>query len=173
MIQIRTGVFETNSSSTHAIIIAEKGALIDPVLHFSIGEYGWENSVLHTPSEKASYLYTAACDIYCRDMGQELFKLLTPYGVQCILDEPAEFQFYERTDGATACYLDNGHLDHCGEAQEFVDAVLSDGDLLIQFLFSPQSFVVTTNDNLDGDEYADIMSAANVSYPHKRFDKWN
>jgi hypothetical protein len=43
MKQIRKGVFETNSSSTHSICIAkDDGLTIPKSLHFDFGEFGWE-----------------------------------------------------------------------------------------------------------------------------------
>ena len=58
MKQIRKGVFETNSSSTHSICIAKDAELTIPQsLHFSFGEFGWECDTLYSVSEKASYLY--------------------------------------------------------------------------------------------------------------------
>ena len=43
MIQIRNGVFETNSSSTHSICIPKKTSIKRDSIYFGIGEYGWEN----------------------------------------------------------------------------------------------------------------------------------
>lgn len=66
MIQVRKNIFETNSSSTHSLVISKKdrgydydGLIIkDGVLHISFGEYGWGPEILRTPNEKLSYLIT-------------------------------------------------------------------------------------------------------------------
>lgn len=46
MIQIRKGVFETNSSSTHSICISKEKVNAKDVagkkVHFGLGDYGWE-----------------------------------------------------------------------------------------------------------------------------------
>ena len=42
--QIRRGVFETNSSSTHAICIAKGDYNLSKHIDFTIGEFGWENN---------------------------------------------------------------------------------------------------------------------------------
>ena len=55
MKQIRTSVFETNSSSTHSIAISKKPVTIGKYIYFGIGEFGWENDCVNT----ADYLYTA------------------------------------------------------------------------------------------------------------------
>ena len=59
MIQIRAGVFETNSSSTHSIAISKKPVVIGKSIRFGIGEFGWENDCVDT----ADYLYTAILDM--------------------------------------------------------------------------------------------------------------
>ena len=60
----RNGVFETNSSSTHAValtggfswqnILPDK----DGVIHSYLGEYGWGYDILNTSAQKLSYLLT-------------------------------------------------------------------------------------------------------------------
>ena len=54
--QIRSSVFETNSSSIHSIAIPRNCKAIDSV-RFNIGEFGWEWDV----ADAANYLYTAIC----------------------------------------------------------------------------------------------------------------
>lgn len=57
--QIRRGVFETNSSSTHAICIAKGDYNLSKHIDFTIGEFGWENNEYGDLYSKASYLITA------------------------------------------------------------------------------------------------------------------
>ena len=60
MINVRQNLFETNSSSVHAICIAkDNNYYIPKSLHFAFGEFGWETEVLTNPESLASYLYTA------------------------------------------------------------------------------------------------------------------
>ena len=54
MIQIRKGVFETNSSSTHSIAIPKDCKPVNSI-RFNIGEFGWE----WREADAADYLYTA------------------------------------------------------------------------------------------------------------------
>lgn len=66
MIQIRTTIFETNSSSSHSIVVSKKdrGYCYDmPVdskgtLIIEFGEYGWGPEVLYTPYDKLCYWMT-------------------------------------------------------------------------------------------------------------------
>ena len=61
-IQIRRGVFETNSSSVHSISIT-KNEFKNPLpKQFTIncnGEFGWETCTYNDSSSKAAYLYQA------------------------------------------------------------------------------------------------------------------
>ena len=61
--QIRSGVFETNSSSTHSIAIPKKSVVAGEYISFSIGKFGWENDCVDT----ANYLYTAILEQNDRD----------------------------------------------------------------------------------------------------------
>ena len=54
MRQIRNGVFETNSSSTHSIAIPRSCNNIN-YISFHIGEFGWE----WEEANPADYFYTA------------------------------------------------------------------------------------------------------------------
>jgi len=59
MKQVRNSVFETNSSSTHSLVISGKDEYdyeISAVLEY--GEYGWGYDVLMTPTAKAEYILT-------------------------------------------------------------------------------------------------------------------
>ena len=168
MKKVRRGMFETNSSSTHTIIITdencEPGALVD----FRIGEFGWSRNVLCTIDEKASYLYTIACECYNRDVYQDLYEILVKYGVDCECSRPAVFKRngdYE--------YLNNGYVDHGYEGRDFVDAIFHSERRLIRYLFSAESFVVTGNDNVDEDEYKEMEKEADVPYDHEEYYKGN
>lgn len=78
MIQIRKNVFETNSSSTHSLVISKKERSYDyslPVdddgtLTITFGEFGWGPELLITPIEKLSYLVTDRGGLY--DIPEEL-----------------------------------------------------------------------------------------------------
>ena len=77
MIQIRKNVFETNSSSTHSLVISKKERSYDyhlpvdnGVLTIAFGEFGWGPDILSTPIEKLSYLVTDRSGLY--DIPEEL-----------------------------------------------------------------------------------------------------
>lgn len=138
---IRKGVFETNSSSVHSICIAKKNVTGYKGEHvdFYLGKYGWEFG----SASPADYLYTA---IMCQPDGEEFLDKL-----KSILDEKGitySFQPINKTNG----YMRYGGIDHSYDTRNFVDAVLSDKDMLMRYLFNPDTSVYTGNDNSEGFE---------------------
>lgn len=175
MINIRKSLFETNSSSTHAICIAKSNdnLNIPDELTFYAGEYGWENGVLDTTSERASYLYTALLCKYVKynekptsyemeNVKDNLYELLGNYGCEATFVEPKvdEWGFYDY------------YIDHSWETEEFINKVMSSDKALLRYLFSPDSFVVTGNDNSDWfyeweDEFKESEEYKKVDYYYK------
>lgn len=141
MIQIRSGVFETNSSSTHSICIPKKTKSTVNFVDFEIGEFGWENESV----DPASYLYTAILDAYDYDEAQEkiaeLTDILNAHNIAYKFEKPK--WYISDYDGNK--YLDDGYVDHAHESREFVEAVLDDEDMLIRYL--SEGTVYTGNDN--------------------------
>lgn len=138
-IAIRKGVYETNSSSVHSICISKEPILNvkGRKINFYLGEYGWEFRSVNP----ANYLYTAIMD-QC-DSERLLDKL------KVILDKNGVEYTFEPTVNERG-YLENGGIDHVGETEEFIDAVLNDEDMLMRYLFGEESTVYTGNDNSDG-----------------------
>lgn len=153
MIQIRSGVFETNSSSTHSICISKKpvdvsnGAYID----FHLGEYGWGSGCV----DIANYLYTAIACMGCYDGGKHLQRL------KDILDSH-DIRYEFETPSYNKWGLTNGYIDHDYNTQKFVDSVLNDEDLLMRCLFG-DSCVYTGNDNDSEDD--DMCCVAFSDHP--------
>jgi len=172
MKQIRKGVFETNSSSTHSICIAKDVEITTPKsLHFSFGEFGWECDTLQSLEEKASYLYTGLVANGRKEDFDKIAKLLKDKGIDVTADE-ANFKesSYTGSDGnlVTYTYADNaGYVDHSDEMTDFLNAVCGNEDNLMNYLFSDLSFVITGNDN--DEEDVDIC----VTYPHEEYYKGN
>lgn len=166
--QIRQGVFETNSSSTHSICIAKNAQLTLPTqLHFEFGEFGWESNTLDSVDEKASYLYTGLMANERKKDFENIVKLLRDTGIQVTAEDPIYEQYtYEGNNGSS--YIKNGgYVDHSDKLKEFLDAVCEDEGKLLRYLFSPLSFIITGNDN--DDEDVDI----NVPYEYDGYYKGN
>lgn len=145
MRQIRSNVFETNSSSIHSIAISkEPVAGLPESIYFCLGGYGWEFDDV----SPASYLYTAIMTIYDKkDRDNKLNKLksiLDSRGIKYEFETP---RFYDDE------WLDNGYIDHSEELSTFIETVLSDEDMLMRLLFG-NSHVFTGNDNSTAEEQA-------------------
>lgn len=141
--QIRSSVFETNSSSTHSIAISKRPVLVGKHISFGIGEFGWENGIADT----ADYLYTAILEQNnSSELLNKLKEILDKHSIEYKFDEP----LYEKSAYGDYEYLAYGHIDHGYELGEFLDAVLNDEDLLMRYLFG-DSTVYTGNDNQDSD----------------------
>ena len=161
MIQIRQGVFETNSSSTHAISIAPytKDIQVPEYIKFSHDyEFGWEHATYQDVETKAAYLWVAACRQYDRmedkdtllRIKSELTRILMQYGVKTVIFQDADY-IKSRWD-EDRVYLDiNGYIDHGGELDGWIDDLLENPDLVISYLFNNKSQVQTGNDNDDDD----------------------
>lgn len=136
---IRKNLFETNSSSTHSICISKEPVTNYPnEIWFGIGEFGWGCDKV----DKYDYLYTAILTRENRDeLIEKLKSTLDKYNIRYNLSKP---KFWE-CDGYE--YLDNGYIDHSDELAEFIDAVMSDEDRLLRYLFSDNTYVYTGNDN--------------------------
>ena len=148
MYSIRKGVFETNSSSTHSIVI-ERGKLnfeeaLDRcfgeegnVILFEGGEFGWEYGV----ADNTQYLWTAILQFVEEDNEDALEEwkkyishALGVYGYQAEFLLPTENDFW---------YIDHGY-----ELEDFINWIAQSPDNLIRYLVTGE--VYTGNDN-DGD----------------------
>lgn len=143
--QVRKKVFETNSSSTHAICVSNKPfdySDLPRKVYFYHGEFGWEVDKRY---DTASYLYQAICNLYWKDLEarmkvlHKISDIMSKYNIECVFEKPD---------------LDEGYVDHYDELDAFVENILNDEDLLIRYLFG-DSFIVTGNDN--SEEFDETM----------------
>ena len=161
MINIRKRIFETNSSSTHALCISKKDDYEFPnVLYFKLGNFGWNEEIIYGYNELASYLWTAICDLYgyndykyFEDYKNYLYEVLYEYGVECDFETPVYTEYGS---------LDNDvYVNHVGELDEILKTLKNSPKKLIRFLFAPDSFIITGNDNSDW--YFDKMETLDFS----------
>ena len=165
--QIRQGVFETNSSSTHTISISKKNngvldKLSNSTVEFVSGEFGWEFEVYNDTYSKASYLWTAIVKYYedqCKieNIKNNIEKVLDSKGIKCIF-EP--YIVSKSSDGKYTWYDFErfAYIDHEYNLGEFLSGLFpNEGEdvneeLLLSYLFNPNSYVETGNDNDDTPE---------------------
>lgn len=156
--QIRQGVFETNSSSTHAICISKKNVTKEDILtfiKFNHGEFGWEFDKYDSISDRASYLYQAICELcwYNNKVDynavfvyiKSLCFTLSKYGVDC------EFDLNHKDSEG----FDIGYIDHGDRTREFVASVMHSEERLLRYLFG-DSVIITGNDN--DDDFEEYMA---------------
>jgi hypothetical protein len=141
MKQIRRNVFETNSSSTHSICISKAPVTVGKHIYFGIGEYGWENDCV----DIVDYLYTAILD---QDDADELLEKLKDMLDKNSIEYDFEKPKYKTSSDGKYKWLDHGYVDHSHDTRDFINAVLSDDDMLMRCLFG-NSCVYTGNDNQD------------------------
>ena len=156
MINIRHGLFETNSSSTHAICIAKENEdlKIPDSLTFTFNDFGWEEHFYYGTKDKASYFYTALYNSYDEDIKKN-FENIKNHIYEVLYDAGCECSFEEPKSSAWG-WMDSGYIDHQDEIEPWLRKIIRNDKMLFRFLFSPDSFVVTGNDNSEWfDEWED------------------
>lgn len=152
MKQVRKSIFETNSSSTHAITIANntdedfKQNLPEKLI-FGVGEFGWDFDRYEDTKTKADYLFTAILySCLCDEYLGKIKAILSSWGVESVFPElkKVKGQYYTLADDNIYYYVD-----HVSELKDFIKKVCNDETLLMNYLFSDKSFVVTGNDNTE------------------------
>lgn len=155
----RSGVFETNSSSTHSISVSTKelnlDKLIPPKGHKKIfssgGEYGWEFKKYFNPKDKLDYLVTFLFQ-NCRSYKDFLKVKQTDKKYQMLKDViyehcgfPLSIKLPKREKKWD--YYMFGYIDHQSAGVSEKSGIFSSKTLLAAFLFNPNSFLETGNDN--------------------------
>jgi len=173
MIVVRKGVFETNSSSTHSICIAKTNKINIPekiTVNLHNYEFGWEEDKRSSTEEKIAYIVIAMLN-YCNfdiavDRIKRLITCIRNFGVKSLEISGIEIHSY---GSVSEPYFDtwDGYVDHGNELEDFVKTNLENDDLLKEYLFNKDSFILTGNDNNDSD------ININVDYEHEEFFKGN
>ena len=146
MKNLRSSVFETNSSSTHSISIAPNVngiySTIEPkdgVIVLTGGDFGWTPEDFYDSLTKANYcaIFSESDQNY-RNMLIEVIKEHT--GAKDVLFQFEEYSYIDHQSG----YDEGGY---CHDA-------FKDAGTLKEFIFNPASYLHTDNDNRY-DEYDD------------------
>ena len=172
-VQVRRGIFETNSSSTHVISISKDNDEFKEKLpnrvHFGHGDFGWEWEVYNTLQDKANYLFTAIVDNgKSRKYKPLITAILAKHGIEAEFEETVENQYdngetYEEFKEDKYAYVDHAYC-----AKDFIEEVCENEELLMAYLFSDTSFVETGNDNEDGpDDLGARVGAVSIAEYYK------
>lgn len=178
MIQIRQQVFETNSSSTHSIVIQKKRRPVKPndLPHHS--DYascdqnglvtihednyfgcGWE--VLDCWIDRLAYAIADLDDVKREELVSDLSE---QYNIHVKIGYKDAYWIEEGK------YPDYGDVDH--QSQGTLQEMLSDiGIKAIDFVFDDRFIVVLDNDNCDDERYNAYVAKLDVEeeYPKDRF----
>lgn len=163
--QIRQSVFETNSSSTHAISVAEffpedwnVSYKVPERVHFVLDEeFGWEFETYDDTDSKAAYLWLIICDMYSdikeldelKAVKAHIKEVLTNAGVKEVTFDMGSYkESCWKNDGSMSLEYP-GYIDHCYDAHDFAKILLERDDMLLAYLFDSDSCVATGNDNDD------------------------
>lgn len=155
--QIRKGVFETNSSSTHSISFCKKELErnnmpidCDGYIHARFGEFGWEIANYYDQENKLSYLLTMAmhlngfCTFYGDDIDEDIEHFMNTDDFKRISGDIADYV------GCNGIIIDNseGYIDHQSREDYFtLDQFLNENCTdIINFVFG-NVVVHTDNDN--------------------------
>jgi hypothetical protein len=167
----RVGVFETNSSSTHSLVIANAGLVFDcmpvdwmlkiGIITTSGGEFGWEWKTRSSFEDKLAYLSVRAFgqvedmfnsgEIYCGVTQIAVDELRNVSSMCAMLSDAinevtnCELRFINIS---TDDWNRIGYIDH--QSWDVPDEVFDGGvEAVKRFLFCSTSYIRTGNDNSD------------------------
>lgn len=157
MIQIRKGIFETNSSSVHSIQISKDNDdflnNLPEKLGFTGGEFGWEWCNYIDYQNKFNYLVIgieswANTPEEFNAYWSKICSILNKWNIEVEFPEVVQKPGYIELSRTKYGYC---YIDHVNELGRFIEKVVNDETLLMTYLFSPTSYVSTGNDNEDDD----------------------
>ena len=145
MKKIRNNIFETNSSSTHAICFGNDINELPKKLYFGLGEFGRAEERV----DPYDYLFTAICDYYGEEEWKEkwgwVVKVLKDHGCEDVKWEDPKWK-HTKWGSYPEGYWS---VDHSCELTEFLDSVIGNEEMLLKYLTSKDTFVETSEDDWD------------------------
>lgn len=170
-IKIRKEIFETNSSSTHSIVIGNNNedikSMLPTEIHFGGGSFGWEIDSYTDTQSKADYLWTGIVNNSMVDEYKpKIEEILNKYGIECTFEETEKKESYNGK--LYDKFINNNwyYIDHSFNLINFIEIVCNDEILLLNYLFSNESCVATGNDN-DG-EIGGLTNPKNILFEYDK-----
>jgi len=167
---VRQGAFESNSSSSHSLLIRRQGGMYygdlqpkpyDRLVHTKFGEFGWGVDTYYSTATKLSYAVTMVAeteefnseDEFYETAGMKAINELIKDKCHCngvCVDYP-NFQSESYTwNGEIKHYMShNGYIDHQScECYNSLQDFLNDWDITLErFIFDDNVGLLIDNDN--------------------------
>ena len=166
--QIRKNIFETNSSSTHAVSIFRGSNYVIPErIEIYPGEFGWECREYSSPEAKLSYLYTW---ILSKCMSYEYNEVTEKYDDKYDYKKLKDYQYRIKSKLLEAgvkevefnkCsgWFEEGYIDHSEDLyNDDLETILE--DYFLDYVFNPASYIETGNDN----DESEVCEAAGADF---------
>lgn len=180
MIQVRHNIFETNSSSSHALALSKEADYKNhpDVVYFNQGEFSWEDEEVSSADYLYTYILTQVEGWYRDDVIaveeildsyyiKRIDDLLSKFGIKCIFDG---YTIENDSYGGSGGVEITGYIDH--QSQDMLSAIfydlMDDEKLLYRYLFA--SHVYTGNDNESSEAPDHILKR---DYGDAQIEKWN
>lgn len=168
---IRNNVFETNSSSMHALVISKSGENLETPTELHLawdGQYSWENEVYIDQINKFTYLGILAASIQEDEVNNELenyFEKLKEIGFTI-----GDYEEDEKEIKKKLLKRWDYYIDHENEAYGSYMSIVYDKERLKRFMLSPKSFITTGNDNSDEDIWSKPNAMFNLNLEYEKTD---
>ena len=189
MRQIRYGTFETNSSSTHSIVVSKDILKSDDANFYPERKFNYYFNDAYCFSgrgslelynewdNKLAYIMIALCERYKRKTIKKFEKRVIRLFYDLLEDKQLLFEdgTPENIFKSIRRNMKDSYIDHCGNVpKEFLDRCLTDDEFLKSFLFnSKDSYVACGGDEYNG--YYIKTIGFEDDYPYvsgKWFDKY-
>ena len=159
--KIRDGVFETNSSSCHAVSFSKHKIMNfalptpneDGYLHMDFGEFGWEERRYNDPITKLRYALTMIAMVHRGEFynAEEFYELDDFKMIDEVVKNKIDCKGIIMEDSAfnSDWYEIDGYIDHQScEDYSCLQDFLNDYDVSLEdFIFNADVILITDNDN--------------------------
>lgn len=148
MKQIRHKVFETNSSSSHSLVMESKQVipallskeqLREGVVSVGVDDYGWEYRRLYKPLSKASYLLTALTE----SIKEDTASVCDDHPQAQMLVDAFANRYGVKLEFANS----SGYIDHQSTERGVGLELFASQEKLESFLFDESQYIQLGNDN--------------------------
>lgn len=161
--KIRQSIFETNSSSIHAIAIykGNESINIPNTIFLDREEFGWEVNTTCNWQKKLNYIYEMCIKKDYKDDNlifegkeeKEEDEWLSGKKIKGFLEDSCLDKFIRilknKDINVNYCLgsIYDGYIDHCDCWGNFINTLLNDEEKLLKFIFGTTSYLFTGNDN--------------------------